>query len=120
MLKAIQLNLITIILYLGSPKFSYTDAYFDHLTTTDGLSQDKIICLLRDQTGFLWIGTETGLNKYDGKNIKIYKHDPDNPNSISNSFAQALLEDANGVLWIATYGGGLNKFDRITETFTHY
>jgi len=68
----------------------------------------------------MWFGTLNGLNRYDGKSFKVYKHDPDEPNSLSNNHVQAIHVDKNGTLWIGTYGGGVNKFERTTEKFTHY
>jgi ligand-binding sensor domain-containing protein len=78
---------------------------------------------LQDHKGFLWIGTQDGLNKYDGYDFKVYKHDPDNPHSLSSSVITAIYEDHSGALWIGTNNGGLNKLDREKETgvtFTHY
>ena len=60
----------------------------------------------------MWIGTKDGLNKYDGYKLTVYKHDPGNPKSLSNNIVTALYQDKSGVLWIATEGGGLNRFDR--------
>ncbi len=54
----------------------------------------------------MWIGTEGGLNKYDGYNFTVYQHDPYNPNSLSNNHVTDLYEDSDGMLWIATHGGG--------------
>ncbi len=93
---------------------------FTHLTTEDGLSYSVIYAILQDSQGFVWIGTEGGLNKYDGYNFTVYQHDPYNPNSLSNNHVTDLYEDSDGMLWIATHGGGVNRFDPRTETFTRY
>ncbi len=102
-------------LYAASPSLR-----FERLTIEDGLSQSTVRCIVQDSQGFLWIGTSDGLNRYDGYNLKIYKHDPDDPSTISNNRIHALYEDSHGVLWIGTYGGGLNRFDREQERFIHY
>ncbi len=68
----------------------------------------------------MWFGTRDGLNKYDGYHFTVYKNDPQNSNSISNNFISALEEDAHGIIWIATRGGGLNSYDRYADQFTHY
>ncbi len=68
----------------------------------------------------MWFGTRDGLNRYDGYEFKVYRHDPDDENSISNNFIYALWEDALGDLWIGTNGGGLNRFDRTRERFIQY
>jgi serine phosphatase RsbU (regulator of sigma subunit)/ligand-binding sensor domain-containing protein len=68
----------------------------------------------------MWFGTQDGLNKYDGYSFKVYRPDPENPNSVSHNIILALREDHRGLIWIGTMGGGLNQFNRETETFTHY
>ncbi|NIM17216.1 MAG: hypothetical protein GTO45_34860, partial [Candidatus Aminicenantes bacterium] len=84
---------------------------FEHLTTEHGLSQNTIYCILQDSKGFLWLGTESGLNRYDGYEIKIYEHESDNPGSLSSNTILALCEDRSGTLWVGT-NNGLNKFVR--------
>ena len=93
---------------------------FEHLTSEDGLSQNAGLAIFQDSRGYLWIGTQDGLNRYDGYSFKIYKHDPDNLNSISYNSILSIAEDKNGSLWIGTWGGGLNRFDPATETFIRY
>ncbi|MCP2597399.1 ATP-binding protein, partial [Candidatus Aminicenantes bacterium AC-335-G13] len=90
------------------------------ISTAEGLSQNTGNCIIQDHKGFMWFGTEDGLNKYDGYKFTIYRHDPKNPDSISNSYITAMYEDRDGVLWIGTAGGGLNKFDREKEKFIYY
>ncbi len=92
---------------------------FEHLSVAEGLSQSAVLCILQDSHGFMWFGTEDGLNKYDGYQFTVYKHDPGNPNSLSNNYIWAIHEDDTGILWVAT-GNGLNKFDLAHDTFVHY
>jgi signal transduction histidine kinase/ligand-binding sensor domain-containing protein len=68
----------------------------------------------------MWFGTEDGLNRYDGYSFKVYKHDPDDPNSLSNSWILSMIKDSSGVLWIGTANGGLNKFDLEANQITRY
>ena len=93
---------------------------FEHLQTDAGLSQSNVLSILQDSRGFMWFGTRDGLNKYDGYKFSIYRNDPKNKNSISNSYIPAIIENSNGNLWIATWGGGLNLFNREKEIFTAY
>lgn len=81
-----------------------------------------INCILQDRKGFMWFGTQDGLNRYDGYDFKIYKHDPDNDKTISDSYIWCILEDQydDNILWIGTINGGLNKFDQLTERFKQY
>ena len=82
---------------------------FERISIEDGLSQNGVNCILQDSQGFLWFGTGDGLNKYDGNNfLAIYRHDPDKPNTLSNSDIQVLYEDQSGILWIGTREG-LNR-----------
>jgi len=99
---------------------SNRDIRFRNISLEEGLSQSVISCILQDSKGFMWFGTQDGLNKYDGYSFKVYRPDPENPKSISNNTINALHEDHQGALWIGTNGGGLNKFDRETEQFVHY
>jgi len=93
---------------------------FDHLSLEDGLSQSTIFCILQDRQGYLWFGTQDGLNKYDGYAFTIFRNDPDDPNSLSHNVIRALYQDRSGQLWVGADGGGLNRLDRETGGFTHY
>jgi PAS domain S-box-containing protein len=77
-------------------------------------------CIIQDRKGFLWFGTQDGLNKFDGYTFTVFKHDPLDSNSLSDNFIWAMTEDHAGKLWIGTSGAGLNCFDPETESFTRY
>ena len=94
--------------------------HFDSYSVEDGLSQSTVFCILQDSKGYMWFGTEDGLNRFDGFTFSVFKSDPQEPNSISSNWIQSIIEDDSGVLWIGTRDGGLNKFDRNLEQFTHY
>ena len=72
---------------------------FTHLSTDQGLSQSRVDHMLQDRRGFIWMGTLNGLNRYDGYHFKIYKPEPNNPNSLGGLRVFAVLEDRSG-----TYG----------------
>ncbi len=95
------------------------DLKVTHLTSDDGLSQNRIYSILQDRRGFMWFATEDGLDRYDGNAFVVYKNNPDDPNTLSANLIQNLIEDGHGYLWIGTWGG-LNKLDPTTERFTHY
>ncbi|MFZ4620148.1 MAG: ligand-binding sensor domain-containing protein [Bacteroidota bacterium] len=84
---------------------------FEYLTRQQGLSNAEVYSLLQDKTGYLWIGTADGLNRYDGYSFKQLKHEPFNDNSLSVSFVHALAEDHDGNIWGGTGVGGINKID---------
>src|ERR1700690_3452767 len=93
---------------------------FEHIQTDAGLSQSNVISILQDSRGFMWFGTRDGLNKYDGYKFSVYRNDPKNNNSISNNYISAIIENSNGNLWVATWGGGLNFFSREKGIFISY
>jgi signal transduction histidine kinase/ligand-binding sensor domain-containing protein len=93
---------------------------FDHISIEQGLSQSSVWVIFQDSRGFLWFGTEDGLNRYDGYTFKTYKPDPDVPSSLSDRWITSITEDKDGYLWIATRLGGLNQYDPRTEKFVHY
>jgi len=92
---------------------------FDRISIEQGLSQSSVHAILQDSSGFMWFGTEDGLNRYDGYTFKVFKPDPDSPNSISDRWITSIVEDKDGSLWIGTRLG-LNHYDPRTEEFTHY
>lgn len=93
---------------------------FRHLSVEDGLSQVMVTCMIQDKQGFIWLGTKDGLNRYDGYDFKIYRHEPGNSTLISDNYITAMAEDPEGIIWIGTDQGGLNAFDPKTQMFTHY
>ncbi|MGE5340487.1 MAG: two-component regulator propeller domain-containing protein [Candidatus Omnitrophota bacterium] len=96
------------------------DIRFKHLSIADGLSQSAVTCMIQDGLGFMWFGTQNGLNRYDGYNFKVYTNEQNKETSISDSFVTAMITDRYGNLWIGTKSGGLNKFDRAHDCFTRY
>ncbi len=93
---------------------------FERITVEDGLSHGAVWAMEQDSLGFLWIGTQEGLNRYDGYRFKVFRHHPDHPDSLSESEVLALHEDRSGGLWVGTRGGGLNRFHRAEERFEHF
>ena len=76
---------------------------------------------VQDQQGYIWFGSFTkGLVKYDGKIFKTFRHEPENPNSPASNFMVSMAVDPSGKILIAHYGKGLDRFDPVTNTFTHF
>ncbi|MDQ0638458.1 ligand-binding sensor domain-containing protein/signal transduction histidine kinase/DNA-binding response OmpR family regulator [Pedobacter sp. W3I1] len=90
---------------------------FVHLTTANGLSESKVNCILKDKYGFMWFGTQDGLNKYDGYKFKVYRSNPKKSGNIPYNNIKCLFEDRSGKLWIGTLGGGLAFYDRNKDAF---
>lgn len=93
---------------------------FNHITADDGLSNNAVYAVIQDAEGYMWFGTENGLNRYDGQQIRIYKHEPDNPRSLDNNWVTFLYLDSTGALWVCTSGGGLNRYDFETDSFDRF
>src|SRR5210317_1825502 len=93
---------------------------FEHLSIEDGLSQITVHSILQDSQGFLWFGTEDGLNRYDGYDFVVYKNSQKDSGSLSNNYIWALEQDQTGNIWIGTDGGGLNKYNPITKNFSRF
>jgi signal transduction histidine kinase/ligand-binding sensor domain-containing protein len=92
---------------------------FERITTEQGLSQNTVRVITQDVYGFLWIGTDYGLNRFDGDEFIVSKHDPDNPNSISDNHIWAIHEDSRNNLWVGT-DNGLNLYDRKRNSFLRF
>ncbi len=93
---------------------------FDRLTVEDGLSYSTIWSIHQDSQGFMWFGTGEGLNRYDGYRFKVFKHDPEDPKSLSDVGVTAIAEDNQVRLWLGTVSGGLNRFHRDDESFERF
>lgn len=93
---------------------------FERLGIESGLSQSTVHAILQDKYGFLWIGTQDGLNRYDGYSFKVFRPDLEAPDSLSDRWITSLFEDSQGYLWIGTRQGGLNRYDPVTGKFTCY
>lgn len=92
---------------------------FRTLSIEQGLSQNSVLSIARDRFGFLWFGTESGLNKFDGYHFTVYIPIEGDPASISNSWINVLLTDSSGKLWIGTENG-LNRYVYSTDSFIRY
>lgn len=108
-----RMNLLDSQSLLSPPNLRYATTKsirFDHISLEQGLSQSVVLDILQDRQGFMWFATQDGLNRYDGYNFKVFKY----------IMGNALAEDSNGRLWIASGGGGLTRYDPGTGHFTHY
>ncbi|MET0085568.1 MAG: two-component regulator propeller domain-containing protein [Sedimenticola sp.] len=93
---------------------------FNRLTTENGLSNNNVTGLTRDDNGFMWFATFDGLNRWDGYNSKVYRSDPDDPSSLSGNQLRSVYKDRSGTIWVGAWSDGLNRFVPETETFVRY
>ena len=121
--------LVLIILFLNLPipaqnkntaPTNFPEIKFEHLAVEHGLSHGSVTGILQDRKGFMWFGTNDGLNKYDGYKFTIYKNDPNDSLSLSDNWINALYEDHLGELWIGTQHGGLCRYDPDSDSFIRY
>ena len=94
--------------------------HFDRYTLDEGLSQSAVNAIAQDQHGYIWFGTQDGLNRFDGFEFEQFGDQETSPSSLSNSWIWALHVDSKGSLWIGTDGGGLNRWDPGTESFESF
>ncbi len=115
-MKKISLIFLFFILLNG---LKSQDFVFEKITTREGLSQNDVNCVFQDHNGFLWIGTNDGLNRYDGYNFKTYRIDPSETGDVglTSNLIFRIKEDRSGNLWIATSNEGVCKFDVQKELF---
>ncbi|MCW9097475.1 MAG: hypothetical protein OQJ93_08805, partial [Ignavibacteriaceae bacterium] len=115
-------RLLIVFLFLLIPNLSFpqlNEINFKHISVEDGLSNSSVWAILQDSRGFMWFGTGNGLHRWDGYEIKIFTHNPQDSSTLSNAFTTALYEDTRGVMWVGT-NYGLNKFNWETESFSRY
>ena len=94
--------------------------YFEHLTMRDGLSQSTVMSILQDSQGYLWLATESGLDRYDGYSVRAYRRERGNERGLASDYIWTIAEDTRGDLWLATVGGGVARWDRSTDTFQQF
>jgi ligand-binding sensor domain-containing protein/serine phosphatase RsbU (regulator of sigma subunit) len=115
--KNLMKHLISLISLLIISSLSYgQDAVFKSYSITEGLSQSVINALYQDADGFLWVGTQDGVNRFDGQNFRKFIRNPLETNSISNNWIYSITGDKNGNIWVGTRFG-LNCYNRKTDKF---
>jgi PAS domain S-box-containing protein len=124
--RKLVLFLVIFLDLLGLPGILFADKggidfKFTQFTLEQGLSQVSVRSIIKDRNGFMWLGTQDGLNKYDGYDVTVYKHRMGDATSLSGNNIRVIIEDReDGILWIGTQSTGISKFDPVEETFTHY
>lgn len=119
-----ELRLVLFFVFIGtvqlySVELDKVDLTFRTLTIQDGLTQNTVICVFQDHRGFIWLGTEDGLNKYDGRKIVAYMPAINNPQTIQGGAINAIVEDDSGFIYFAASGGGISVYDPQTGLFKH-
>lgn len=108
-----------IISTLGRECLAFDEINFGNITVEEGLSQATVETILQDKKGYIWIGTNDGLNRYNGYSFEVFREDKNNKDSIANNYILALEEDKDGNLWVGTIKG-LSKISSDYKTITNY
>jgi signal transduction histidine kinase/ligand-binding sensor domain-containing protein/CheY-like chemotaxis protein/HPt (histidine-containing phosphotransfer) domain-containing protein len=105
----------------GSPPVAAVrPLYFEHLTVRDGLSMRTVNSILQDSVGYVWLATESGLDRYDGYSIREYRRQRGALHGLASDYIWSIAEDAGGDLWLATDGGGVARWERKTDQFQQF
>lgn len=108
-----------LLLILNSAGIIYAQSFdFSHLDNSNGLSNNQVECIFKDSRGFMWFGTNQGLNRYDGLNFKVYKHNRNDPTSIPFDRITHIQEDSEGRLWLQVLRTDYIVYDFKSESFT--
>ena len=107
-------------LFFSAEVHAQSTMFVTHLDVKQGLSQGGVMCTFQDLQGFMWFGTQDGLNRYDGYSFTVYRHDPADPRTLDDSWIVSIAETPDGTLFVGTGAGQgtLNRFDRLSETFS--
>ncbi len=104
---------------MPSPAAGQDTLWYRSLGVEEGLSQNFVTAMVADHDGFMWFGTVSGLDRWDGYGFESFRHDPEDPSSLSASTILAMHVDAAGTLWVGT-SRGLDRFDRAANAFRRY
>ncbi|MFZ4521290.1 MAG: hybrid sensor histidine kinase/response regulator transcription factor [Bacteroidales bacterium] len=113
------LRSVFLVLLLGAVELASgqgNSLFFRHLTTNDGLSNNTVYAINEDTLGFIWIGTRSGLNRFDGHSFRVY----DNTSGLRNVFINTIFKDSRGRIWVGTQGGGISRYEYETGGFTTF
>jgi ligand-binding sensor domain-containing protein len=109
-----------IVLLFAIHQYGFAQNYrISHYTINQGLSQSVVYAIYQDSRGFIWVGTQNGLNRFDGNTFVKYLHNPNDTTTISDSWVYSIAEDKEGNLWVGTRRG-LNHFDYEKNIFSRY
>jgi signal transduction histidine kinase/ligand-binding sensor domain-containing protein len=105
---------------VAADDFGFAEPYFSTVGDAESIPSGIVTALLKDAKGWLWIGTQNGLIRFDGYHFRRFVHDDANPASIGSNFVSALWQGPDGRLWIGTFSEGVSVFDPASEKFSHF
>lgn len=124
--KSIKVLFVISKLFISVIFFYYTGTYsygeeekFERISVERGLAHGSVYSIIQDKEGYLWFATGDGLNRYDGYEFKVFRHDPSDHDSLISGKLGDIFQDSRGIIWIGTWGAGLDRFDPEKNTFIH-
>jgi signal transduction histidine kinase/ligand-binding sensor domain-containing protein/CheY-like chemotaxis protein/AraC-like DNA-binding protein len=124
LIKTLQIFLLCFVLFIngliGQTTIGVGSLVFDQLNTNEGLSHSLVSAIIRDSRGYMWFGTEDGLNRFDGLEMKVFRATPEDRDGVRAHSTRLLFEDSKGYLWIAFSNGGVSVHDPRLLSFTNY
>lgn len=115
----IRYLLLFIFLTISSFSGQSSEMRFDIYDIDKGLAQEVVRGIIQDQKGFLWVATEEGLDRFDGFSFEPFRHDANNSHSLSSDVITDMAIDGRGYIWLGTFGGGVNRFDPLSNESIH-
>ncbi len=119
-IKFIYATLLLTHLCVSAISYGQQNYLFENISISEGLSSTQTQYIFQDGNGYLWISTADGLNRLDGKNIKVFKNNPSDSTTISNNNCFGIVEDSDGFIWIGVDGNSISRFNPKNETFKRY
>ncbi|MFH1050419.1 MAG: two-component regulator propeller domain-containing protein [bacterium] len=120
MLNKVKYYIFIIMLIAFSISIISKDYYHEKIDKDKGFYDGKVVCGFEDSRGFIWLGTTSGLYRYDGKESVAFKHDYSDTNSIADNYVQHIVEDKDGSLWVSNEEGIINRLNPATGKFKRY
>ena len=121
MLNRLQTYLICVCMLMPFiMKAQYYNLAFRNYSSANGLSQSEVNCVYRDRLGFIWVGSEFGLTRYDGREFSTYYHKVNDSTSLGENSIKDITEDNDGDIWLAIGASGVSKMEMVTKKFINY
>ncbi|MGB4771012.1 MAG: two-component regulator propeller domain-containing protein [Chitinophagaceae bacterium] len=121
MLNRLQTYLICVCMLMPFiMQAQYYNLAFRNYSSANGLSQSEVNCVYRDRLGFIWIGTEFGLTRYDGREFSTYYHKVNDSTSLGENSIKDITEDNDGAIWLAIGASGVSRMEMLTKKFVNY
>ena len=109
-----KITLLFFLIYFTTCITYAGDIKFEHFTIEHGLSQNSVKCIYQDHKGYILVGTEDGLNRYDGYSFTTFRPTLDDSTSLTDNIITSIYEDSRENLWVVTFNGNINKYNRET------